>query len=61
MRIFPRIYSVSLYNNMAELQNAKRKKRWSRRGSDNQLSKAEERKMESYDAGGKKIAFDVPR
>lgn len=61
MRIFPRIYSVSLYNNMAELQNAKRKKRWSRRGSDNQLSKAEERKMESYDAGGKKIALDVPR
>lgn len=61
MRIFPRIYSVSLYNNMAELQNAKRKKRWSRRGSDNQLSKAEERKMESYDAGGKKIALNVPR
>lgn len=61
MRIFPRIYSVSLYNNMAELQNAKRKKRWSRRGSDNQLSKAEERKMESYNAGGKKIALDVPR
>lgn len=30
-------------------------------GSDNQLSKAEERKMESYDAGGRKIALDVRR